>query len=358
MPTRNIDDVVTRILDLFFSARSDVYARSFIKPDRSFGYTPSSGPVTRDIIYKHLTAQDVYPRPRTVGSYTTSLNNEVGYIVWDIDAHGTSTVAAHQTVEALSATLTDLHLDHYIEDSGCGFHIWCFTPLIQAETAYKAGRQIVDMTEECATEVEVYPKQTQIRDGLGNLVKVPLGIHWSNKRCLFLNIKTGLYIENQWDYLMNIKRVDPLQLQRIASQRRTLKPLPKGPDTRKADMRLQNELLPGPPCVGAMWRAQLREGQGRNQVLHQLAVNLQRAGFLDVEQAKEILTLWNQKQHDPLSEQEFNSAIEHAYCGARYSYGSGRCIIEEYCNVSQCPVCDNDNAKLWSIVNGTRGIRL
>ena len=355
--------IVERVKDLFF-ARKDVYAQSFIKSDGTFGYTPSRGPLTEEVIYNHLAATDVFPTSYTIGTYSTSQNQEVCWLVWDIDCHShirsasitdpRQSVPALQTVRALSATLKDQHIPHYIEDSGHGWHIWCFTPPLPVEVAYKAGRRIITMTEDCATDIECYPKQPAIGEGLGNLVKLPLGRHWSGKKCWFVDLENLERIPDQWLYLMSMQKVDPLQLYRLSTERtQQLNPNPAPTFGCGAE-----GLLPGPPCVGAMWRTQLGEGGGRNQILHQLAVNLQRAGFLDREQAKEILALWNNKQIEPLDEREFDSAIEHAYNGARYSYGSDRPIIENYCNVSRCPVCDNPYSKLWSVINATRGFKI
>src|SRR6266566_5709668 len=243
-PTR--EEVISHILDLFF-ARRDVYARSFIKPDGTMAYSPSCGcsltcwqgtkcplwrpqEVTGQAIYDHMSASTLEPFPRTIGSYSTSQSQEARWIVFDVDAHNAiqsislmdprDSLPAYQTLSALSATLNDLHLQHYVEESGMGWHIWVFTPPISAAVAHKAGRQIVDMTEDCATDVEVFPKQGVITEGgFGNLVKVPYGLHWSGRRCVFIDLETKTYIQDQWEYLMDMQKVDPQQLTRLAAAR-------------------------------------------------------------------------------------------------------------------------------------------
>ena len=315
------EEVAIRILDLFF-VRKDVYARSFIKSDGTMYYAPSCScsltcnrgtgcplwsphGVTETTIYDHILATTLEPYPRTVGSYSTSQNQESCWIVFDIDAHNAiksasivdprDSIAAYQTLTALSQTLKDQHIPHYVEESGMGWHIWVFVSPIRAEVAYRAGRQILDMTEDCATDVEVYPKQSTITEnGFGNLVKVPYGLHWSGRRCVFIDLETKKYIQDQWEYLFSIKKVEPMILQRLAGQRiSSLKSVKKVEDIRKANIGLQSGLLPGPPCVLREYRRERnRDGSGHPKSENGGRVPLQHS-------VKAGPALWPSSRKDP-----------------------------------------------------------
>lgn len=108
-----------------------------------------------------------------------------------------------------------------------GLHVYCFTGTIDAADAKALAVEVLESFtcfeltkghnfwrhsrgEYRCLEIEVFPKQAEIRegDGLGNLMRLPLGIHQkTGQRGYFLNLRSGLnsFIEDD-DPLAALRR--------------------------------------------------------------------------------------------------------------------------------------------------------
>ena len=175
-----------RLLDLC-NGREGVYARQWISRTGETGYTPVQEALTPHLVMQHFIGR------HTLGVYQIRTDQTVSFIAFDIDCEALESPAVNrgdlparynccsETIEALVSLFNELGLDPVLEDSGNkGFHIWLFldTPL-KAGTARTFGKLVVDCIPRIpAVNIEIFPKQSQVRTGgLGNLIKMPLGIH-------------------------------------------------------------------------------------------------------------------------------------------------------------------------------------
>lgn len=202
-----------------FSSREGVYARQWISPTGESGYTPVQEPLTLQVAENHLLGN------YTVGVYPVRLDNTVSYIAFDLDVAKFAVpraISSERTwnilmnrVHKTACTLVDLaaaqEVPMYIEDSGFkGRHCWIFldTP-IPAGVAKKFGDLLKNQLSGLPSDItiEVFPKQTSVRKGgLGNLIKLPLGVHKrTGRRALFVT-PDGAPYENQLALLDDISK--------------------------------------------------------------------------------------------------------------------------------------------------------
>ncbi len=183
-----------------FSGREGVYARQWVSPTGESGYTPVQEPLTLKVAENHILGN------YTVGCYPVRMDNTVNFTAFDIDVAKFAIARAISSEKAwkslmdkahrAACKLTDigaaLEVPVYIEDSGFkGRHCWVFhdSP-VPAGVARKFGsilrQQLYPLDSEIT--VEVFPKQSSVKGGgLGNLIKLPLGIHKrTGKRALFI----------------------------------------------------------------------------------------------------------------------------------------------------------------------------
>lgn len=174
-----------------FAGREGVYARQWVRPNRESGYSPVHEPLTPAVIRNHLLGTF------TVGVYPIRLDGTATFFALDLDidkhalqrAHGDPEYARElrETLRhegpRLLEVLRQLGFTPVFENSGYkGRHYWVF--LDQPETAdvlHLFGRLLLAAQSPLVPpglHLEFFPKQANVKDkGLGNLIKVPLGIH-------------------------------------------------------------------------------------------------------------------------------------------------------------------------------------
>jgi hypothetical protein len=214
----NSPALLARFVSLF-AGREGVYARQWAKDRLHTGYTPIHQPFSHRVAQNHLQGN------HTVGIYPLRLDGTVVFAAIDLDLqrsmllrHQPGDVAWEQAMQALHqyaqrllevAKERDLHA--YLEDSGGkGRHLWCF---FAQPLAARSARALCQNWLQWAgppplgVGVEVFPKQAQLqRDQLGNLIKLPLGLHrGSGRRGEFLDAQGQPY-EDQETFLMGIRR--------------------------------------------------------------------------------------------------------------------------------------------------------
>jgi hypothetical protein len=150
-----------------FVGRSDAFAEQ--QEDGS--YRPIRRPMTREDYIAHgkgLHTYGIYTvkpasEPYQNGKFVTKL------IVFDIDSGDPND---RWDIESV---LDGWEIDYLSEDSGNkGWHVWVFFEhWAPASHAYLAGRAVL---QRAGVSCEVYPKQQHVVD-LGNLIKLPMGIH-------------------------------------------------------------------------------------------------------------------------------------------------------------------------------------
>lgn len=175
-----------------FGGREDVYARQWFNPKTGQGgYSPVREPLTPRILRQHFAGEV------TVGVYPIRLDGTWLFCALDIDLHRAVLAEAQRHREAAQrvrrelaeATATaaelaaSLGLHPLVEDSGYkGRHLWI--PLaepLHASRLVALGRALLQrltalMPASC--QLEWFPKAARAgAKGLGNLIKLPLGIH-------------------------------------------------------------------------------------------------------------------------------------------------------------------------------------
>lgn len=183
------DAHLVRFLTLF-SGREGVYARQWVSPSGETGYTPIREPLTATVARNHLLGN------HTIGVYQVRIDETVSFIAFDLDLpkYLISSAATKQRqwdqalkkIHQMAVRLVDLgaslEITVHLEDSGFkGRHAWIFLQNpIPARTAKKFAALFLSRLKEPLHEVqmEVFPKQIHVKEGgLGNLIKLPLGIH-------------------------------------------------------------------------------------------------------------------------------------------------------------------------------------
>lgn len=200
-----------------FSGRENCYARQWWSgagdDSGKGGYSPVREPLTLDRVRAHLAGSI------TVGVYPVRVDQTVTFFALDLDIRKRALEAStrsrsalqalrrlvHETGLRLLAACRDLGLPMLLEDSGYkGRHLWGFlSENLPAELVYRLGRQLlphIELPDELT--LEFFPKQAAVdSDGLGNLIKLPLGIHRrTGRRALFLDHR-GVPAEDPWRHL-------------------------------------------------------------------------------------------------------------------------------------------------------------
>lgn len=229
-----------------FAGRPDVHARMWYDRVRGVGYSPVRHPLTLDVLRAHLDGA------LTAGIYLVHPDETVQVVVFDVDASKVAleraagdparTAALRQAVHGeatrLLAVLRRLGLDPVLEDSGFkGRHLWLFLPgPVTAGRAVAFGRALLASTAPRpeGVKVELFPKQAGLSEGgLGNLVKLPLGIHLRSGRRAELLDDEGRVEADPFGRVRRARRValPELELVEAPSERPTpppsLPPLPE-----------------------------------------------------------------------------------------------------------------------------------
>jgi tetratricopeptide (TPR) repeat protein len=176
-----------------FSGREGVHARQWVRSNGEGGYSPVHEPLTPAVIRNHLLGSF------TAGVYPIRLDGTATFFALDLDidkqalqrARG-EPAYAQQLRDTLRVegprllnVLRDLGFAPLFENSGYkGRHYWVLLEEPQtAEVLHLLGRMLLAWQSPqvpSGLHLEFFPKQGSVRDkgkGLGNLIKLPLGIH-------------------------------------------------------------------------------------------------------------------------------------------------------------------------------------
>ncbi len=174
-----------------FSGREDTHARQWSRPGGETGYSPVREPFTPAVARNHLLGT------YTVGVYPIRLDGTCTFLAIDLDVSRASLEractdralaqklrAALRTEGArLLGELRRLGLPPLYEDSGYkGRHYWIFLEQSEsAEVLHYLGRLLLPRLSAglaSGLHLEFFPKQAGVSgQGLGNLIKLPLGLH-------------------------------------------------------------------------------------------------------------------------------------------------------------------------------------
>jgi len=198
---RETEEALDRYLRLF-QGREDCFARQWAdRKEGTQGYVPVRRPMTAADVQEHVNGL------RTYGIYLLQRDSRVRLAVVDADLaprfrSGTLSSPDRELLARekryLLGRLPEIGLEKKLPclvefSGGKGFHFWyLFSEPVPAAAARRALQELVrhlaaDLS--CFT-LEVFPKQDQLAGkGLGNLVKLPLGIHRATgKPSFFLHV--------------------------------------------------------------------------------------------------------------------------------------------------------------------------
>ncbi len=247
-PRRQADDLqITTLLDAsdadlirflaLFGGREEVHARQWFDPRTGRGgYSPVEQPLTPRQLRSHLAGDT------TLGVYPIRLDGTTGFLAIDLDitrraleearsdldrAHGLRKSAADFAVR-IAGDLRRMGFEPLLESSGYkGRHIWVFFhPPQTSARIHRLGelllRRFAPMTPP-GLHLEAFPKQARRKSGkkgLGNLIKLPLGIHRRSGRRSLLLDPAGALIANPFKLLRTMPRTgDEILLQALTALR-------------------------------------------------------------------------------------------------------------------------------------------
>ncbi len=203
-----------------FSGREGVHARMWRGDDGSHGYSPVEQPLSPDLARLHARGE------HTLGIYLVRVDNTVTCCCFDLDVTRRaiqSVVGDAERTRALRAELAaagldlytrlrELGLDPLFVDSGWkGRHYWVFLPRPQpAADVLRWGQAMVAALRPRSTSLslEFFPKQATVsKDGMGNLVKLPLARHLVSGRRAELLDPDSKPVADPWARLRQVRRV-------------------------------------------------------------------------------------------------------------------------------------------------------
>lgn len=211
-----------------FAGREGVHARQWASATGRTGYSPVREPFTPQVARRHL--MGIY----TVGIYPVRMDNTVLFAALDLDvnsgvkpssdegrAFADRLHRAHHAALLAMDCAASMGLPTLLEDSGHkGRHVWLlFAQPVPAAAARRLGLLIAQAIPSAGPDVtvEVFPKQSRVgQGGLGNLIKLPLGVHrLTGRRGHLLDPATGLPQVRPFDVLESYRRIERTTISRI-----------------------------------------------------------------------------------------------------------------------------------------------
>jgi hypothetical protein len=153
-----------------FMPRFDCYPRQHTETGK---YYVTYHEVTIDLLRSHVSGKR-HPELGyvTLGAYALDKNSRASWVCFDADDE-----EEWQGLRQLAGDLKQEHIPSYLEPSRRGGHLWLFFPEpLPGRDARRFAKQL--LWEQDLPNIEVYPKQDELRTGPGSLVRLPLGIHW------------------------------------------------------------------------------------------------------------------------------------------------------------------------------------
>lgn len=203
--TAGLNFSTTTVADLFsfFSGRENNYAIQWEK-DNNIGYSPANEPLGFQTAARHLKGEI------TLGIYQLNAAAQVKWCAFDVDIKKEQVQTredegkninfllyqALTAAKEIKCAVNSRGLKSYIEFSGNkGYHVWIFwEDFISARKAKDFMADILNQVDlgvlDKIISVETFPKQVSLtgQKKLGNLIKLPFGIHKkTGKRSYFLD---------------------------------------------------------------------------------------------------------------------------------------------------------------------------
>lgn len=153
---------LAEVLARKFVQRWDMYPRQY---DNERPYFTVDEPLNVAILMDHLRGRV------TLGTYLLDPQSRGRFIVLDAD-----TQMQWQLLRQTSHALAEEAVPTYLERSRQGGHLWLFVDhWLPGRELRMFGRGL--MQAHGLTELELYPKQDELQEGPGSLIRMPFGIH-------------------------------------------------------------------------------------------------------------------------------------------------------------------------------------
>jgi hypothetical protein len=250
-----------------FAGREDVHARQWARRGGDGGYSPVQEPLTPAVARNHLLGT------YTVGVYPIRLDGTCTFFAVDLDVDR-SAVEQAQTQPALARSLrADLRSTAarlltelrglgwapLFEDSGYkGRHFWVFLEEPEpAEVLHLLGRHFLAWQSPQLTpglHLEFFPKQGSLKGkGLGNLIKLPLGIHRRTGRRAVLLDDQGQPLADPLASLRAVRRLPRATLYQAAERLKASAPAAPPTEAAPPPERAPGPAGPLPPAPAPAW---------------------------------------------------------------------------------------------------------
>lgn len=267
-PAVPADADIVRFAHLF-AGRENVYARQWWNQDGRGGYTPVHEPFTFQVARNHLLGNV------TVGTYPIRLDGTVTFFAVDLDITKRALGAARASVaearrlrdvvareaRRMLDDLAALGLPAVLEDSGYkGRHLWVFLEAPEdAAVLRQLGSLLLGACGPTAPDLhaEFFPKQASVGEGLGNLIKLPLGIHRRTGRWSRILRADGLAEPAPHAALRQHPRIGREALHAAIAElkRRGPGPRPAAPVAGEGAEQETAQVWPAPPVAPPAWTA-------------------------------------------------------------------------------------------------------
>ncbi len=171
-PEQTISPELAQAFAGTFIPRYDLYPVQ--RPDGS--YVTLRRKLSLDLIISHLQGFI------TLGAYALDVESQARWVCLDAD-----TPDQWQRVWRMAEALDRQGIVPYLETSRRGGHLWLFLDSLPGADARRFGQRL--QAEYSLTDVELYPKQDELKTGPGSLVRLPLGVHLkSGQRYSFVKL--------------------------------------------------------------------------------------------------------------------------------------------------------------------------
>lgn len=261
------DADAVRMLSLF-RGRDDLYARQWVDDRGRVGYSPVRDPLTPAVVRGHLLGN------HTVGVYVIRVDDTVKFFAIDLDLNRSALERARSDPDfarrlrddlraASGKILRDLRsfgFDPLFENSGYkGRHYWVFLERPEpVDVVYNLGALLLPWLQIHVPEtmhLEFFPKQPTRKggEGVGNLIKLPLGVHRKTGRRSELLDDQGRPLQRPWEALRRVRPLGHETLYDILVALRERSPQPRRPAEPPEDASPPIPAGPPPPAVPPDW---------------------------------------------------------------------------------------------------------
>jgi hypothetical protein len=309
-----------RYFDLF-KGRADTYALAY---KRGKGYRPIKGKFTKNKLAQHLSGEI------SAGMYLIRPeDSSVRVMAFDVDTDDKALCKAIGQSLVRDVPDTSILIE---KTGGRGWHVWVFVDdWLPARLARAFMRSALDRIS-LEYPVELYPKQDRIRaDGLGNLIRLPGGIHHKTGETGTLYNAFGLEfeLEDEPDPELPIEPAPLLAISMVAEKQ-----------LNKEQAKMPDFTGSGPGTLPCIDNFQNGVGEGyRDEAMFRLSAYLHRQQ-IPVEAAWITLEKANENNKPPLSSSELSTKLNSAYSGGGYGLPCSSDLVgldSAFCNPT-CPV--------------------